>query len=565
VEKTTHDVLKPGSRVFLILILIGLVISALPVSSQAVKSTPSRQAAMDAFTSGMYDKALGEFTELLKIYTRDPLYRYYSGVCLVKLERDPLNAVELLQHSYQGSGLARSVPQDVLFWLARAQHQAGQFAAAANNYGQFSAKAGRRTAREYNVAEYIRQCNERRGELTVLTMEQKIRQAVPDEAPVPVAAPAATATATANKPVTATKSDPKPEKLPSGYDRVLREALDYQVRADSLQNLAAAGKKQLAGKSAAQRALSEREIADLEQLSAYWQRMADQRYNEARAMVNEKSPGEEPVKTQPARQPVAVPDKTTPVTKPEPEPVRPAVQSNAPEQAELFSIFEVVTKPTYGPGDNITLNPDIPAGLIYRIQLAVFRNPVAPSVFKGITPLYGFTRSGTDLTIYYAGMFRRAADATRAVTTVRQMGFRDAFVVALLDGRAVSAERAAILEKEWGNVSLVPAAVEPADSPENSEPPTLSFRVEAVRSAKPLKDDMVETIRVIAGSRGLDIYATEDDKIAYLIGKFITFESASEYAGLLVRNGYREARVVAWLGTREIDLDVARQLFERPE
>ena len=560
-EKTTHDVLKPGSRVFLILILIGLVVSALPVSSQAVKSTPSRQAAMDAFSRGVYEEALSEFTELLKIYTRDPLYRYYSGVCLVKLERDPLNAVELLQHSYQGSGLARSVPQDVLFWLARAQHQAGQFAAAANNYGQFSAKAGRRTAREYNVAVYIRQCNERRGELTVLTMEQKIRQAVPDEAPVPVAAPAVTA----NKPVPATKSDPKPEKLPSGYDRVLREALDYQVRADSLQNLAAAGKKQLAGKSAAQRALSEREIADLEQLSAYWQRMADQRYNEARAMVNEKSPGEEPVKTQPARQPVAVPDKTTPVTKPEPEPVRPAVQSNAPKQAELFSIFEVVTKPTYGPGDNITLNPDIPAGLIYRIQLAVFRNPVAPSVFKGITPVYGFTRSGTDLTIYYAGMFRRAADATRAVTTVRQMGFRDAFVVALLDGRAVSADRATILEKEWGNVSLVPAAVEPADSPENSEPPTLSFRVEAVRSAKPLKDDMVETIRVIAGSRGLDIYATEDDKIAYLIGKFITFESASEYADLLVRNGYREARVVAWLGTREIDLDVARQLFERPE
>ncbi|HSL87587.1 MAG TPA: hypothetical protein VK861_11670, partial [Bacteroidales bacterium] len=232
---------------------------------------------------------------------------------------------------------------------------------------------------------------------------------------------------------------------------------------------------------------------------------------------------------------------------------------------EVFSIFEVVAKPEYGPGDKMTIDPAIPAGLIFRIQLAVFRNPVAPSIFRGITPVFGFTRSDTDLTIYYAGMFRRAADANKAVTTVRQMGFKDAFVVALLDGKAVSAERATILEKEWGTVSLLSGAVEPSDSPESSEPPTLSFRVEAVRSAKPLKDDMIETIRVIAGNRGLDIYTTEDGKTAYLIGKFITFESASEYADLLVRNGYREARVVAWLGAREIDLDVARQLFERPE
>ena len=32
----------------------------------------------------------------------------------------------------------------------------------------------------------------------------------------------------------------------------------------------------------------------------------------------------------------------------------------------------------------------------------------------------------------------------------------------------------------------------------------------------------------MAGNRGLDIITTDDGKIAYLIGKFITFESAAD-------------------------------------
>jgi hypothetical protein len=34
--------------------------------------------------------------------------------------------------------------------------------------------------------------------------------------------------------------------------------------------------------------------------------------------------------------------------------------------------------------DDIAINPEIPEGLNYRIQIAVFRNPVAPVFFKGL-------------------------------------------------------------------------------------------------------------------------------------------------------------------------------------
>ena len=93
-------------------------------------------------------------------------------------------------------------------------------------------------------------------------------------------------------------------------------------------------------------------------------------------------------------------------------------------------------------------------------------------------------------------------------------------------------------------------------------PPTLSFRVEVSKSKKPLQDDVVEGIKKMAGARGLDIQTLDDGNIAYLIGKFITFESAAEYSDLLIRNGYREAKVVAWLGNKEIPVETAKQLFE---
>jgi hypothetical protein len=60
----------------------------------------------------------------------------------------------------------------------------------------------------------------------------------------------------------------------------------------------------------------------------------------------------------------------------------------------------------------------------------------------------------------------------------------------------------------------------------------------------------------------MDIVTLEDKKIVYLIGNFITFESAAEYADLVVRNGYRDAKVVAWLGQKEIPIETAKQLFD---
>ncbi|MFO7620779.1 MAG: hypothetical protein R6W81_05870 [Bacteroidales bacterium] len=579
-----------GIRIILkrrwLFVLTAIIFSCYSADGQISQSKPSRQSASDAFAKADFEKAYYEFGELLKLYTKDPLYKYYSGVCLVNLERDPVTAIELLQEAVQGSGVVRSVPQDALFWLARAQQMAGQFTAALNNYSQFATQAGSKKAREYNVQEFVRQCNERRGDLAAT----RVQPAVPDARSEQVRA-SETKPGPAEKPVAATTVKPaaKPEAVPSDYDRVLNEALNYQVRADSLRDLADQKRKQLAGKPAAQKASAEKEIGDLEQQSAHWQRLADQKYNEAQASAGRKVPVAAATRPETAPKPVPAEEKKTiaaeekktvsagekkniettrgkPVEeKVKPETGKPVPQLPAQKQPEVFSVFEVISNPVYGPGDAIPVDPEIPEGLVYRIQVAAFSNPVNPSIFKGLTPVYGFRVAGTKMTSYSVGLFRRLADANRALTTVRQHGFRDAFIVSSLGGKPVSAERASVLEKEWGNRPFAFAGGPATETPADTVPPTLSFRVETARSEKPLRDDMVDPMRTIAGSRGLDIFTDGEGKNVYLIGKFITFESASEYADLLIRNGYRDAKVTAWLGRKEIQVETARQLFERPE
>lgn len=233
------------------------------------------------------------------------------------------------------------------------------------------------------------------------------------------------------------------------------------------------------------------------------------------------------------------------------------IQATNNSSVEL-SVFKVAARPDYSAKDQIAINPEVPYGLMYRIQIGIFRNLVTPAYFKGITPVYGVKAEGSDKTTYFAGMFRKSVDAGKALIAVKGKGFKDAFVVPVLDNKPVSADRAKILEKEWGGKPLFVRA----ETIRDTVPPTLVYRVEVVKSTKPLNKELLENIKKLAAARGLDILTNESGQNVYVIGKFLTFESASEYADLLLRNGYREAIVVAYLGKREILVETARKLFE---
>jgi hypothetical protein len=558
--------MKLKKRIFLFCLIMVIEIPFINLFCQIVQTKPSRQSSFEAFSQGNYEKAYTEFRELLLTYTKDPLYKYYSGVCLIKLNRDPGEATNLLQQALQGGGAVKTLPSDGLFYLGRAQQMSGKFSEATISYNSYTELVGKKAAREMGVPEFLQQCIQKKGQVAESelkpignlknikadTIKRETKPAIKESVQK-----------------TTEKATYTTVNLPVSYEKILGEAIEFQFKADSVTSIVNEQKKQIEKLSGTEKMSLRIRLNENERTAASFQTSADQKYSEAQLAMNQKPDSTVPLKETVGQTEynvvkdsakkadnriVKVADKKTDSTK--------VVFSSVRLQPEIFTLFEVLAKPVTDPRAKIIIDPEVPAGLIYRIQIAVFRNPVVPGYFKGITPVYGFKITGTDKTNYYAGMFRKSSDATKALATVKGKGFKDAFVVALSGNKSVSPDRAALLEKEWGKRPLFSGEKALPGTQVDTIAPTLAFRVEVIRSLKPLKDDAVEGIRKMAGNRGLDIQTLEDGKFAYLIGKFITFETAAEYADLLNRNGYREAKVVAWLGKKEISIETARQLFD---
>jgi len=539
----------------------------------------SRQSALESFSKNNFENAYSQFGELSVSYPKDPLYKYYCGVCLVKLNREPAKAAALLQDALKGSAAIRSVPSDCSFYLGRAWQMSGNFRDAIKSYNFFTEQVGRKASKEAGVPQYLQQCNDRKGRIETIEVQKPVQVKNDSLIKPPVEIDMKIEKVIA-QPVDTFKR--QEDQLPGKYDTLLTQALDYQLKADSLSDLASRLRTRSDSAGNGEKADLKGKARNMEQLASSNQKTAGLKLAEAERLIakpgvllpdtitREKIVDHNLVKADSIKSHKAEPapgskKDTIPVLKekqPEKEIVRQAAKPVQKIQ-EIFSIFEIAEKPVYSANEKVTINPEVPSGLIYRIQVAVFRNPVAASYFKGIKPVSGFRGEGAEVSNYYAGMFRKSSDAAKALIRVKTIGFKDAFVVALFDKKIVSNERAAILEKEWGSKSLLSATQKSNDMPRDTVPPTLVFRVEVMKSAKPVAEDLHEDIKRIAGNRGLDIIINEMKQNVYLVGTFLTFQSASEYADLIVRNGLKDAKVVAYLGKREIPVETARQLFEK--
>lgn len=510
---------------------IRFVLLLLPFMFLYTESTTGQrvtgQSASEAFNRGEYQKAYEQYVILLESFPRDPLYLYGAGVSLVNLKHLPAEAAVLIERALASTSAIRTIPGDALFFLARALHLGGRYDEAIDAYERFSDAAGRREARALGIQELIKDCSEGRG-------------AIPESGSVPVISPIETDSVKPNL----------PEVLPVATDSVLGEALRHRLRADSLKMEAQADTSLL--KQSLRDTLKSDSLMTVAGLPVKVTGKADE--SGAKEITALEADTLKVAKTEAVTLKI-----DTPVAA-DIQPVR--------EQPPVTSLFELKSQPYYNSDNPITISPAFPDGLYYSIQMAVFRNPVTPSHFKGLYPVFGIKTAGSELTYYYAGLFRNAADAAKALPVVRNQGFRDAFVVIFMDGKSVSAERGSLLEKEWANRGLgewkgvVP---ESALTPEQADtvPPTLLFRVEVMRANREIESRQLSDLERIAAERGLEIMRPSSTVFVYLVGKFLTFESASAYADLLVRNGYKDARVAAYLGSREIPVETALKLFDR--
>jgi hypothetical protein len=89
----------------------------------------------------------------------------------------------------------------------------------------------------------------------------------------------------------------------------------------------------------------------------------------------------------------------------------------------------------------IPVNPVLPEGLVYKVQIGAFRNPPSPAIYQNIQPVSAET-TPSGLTRYTAGFFTQFANADAAKNEIRGMGYKDAFVVAFYHGKRISMDDA---------------------------------------------------------------------------------------------------------------------------
>ncbi|MDQ1296757.1 MAG: hypothetical protein QG611_736, partial [Bacteroidota bacterium] len=272
-----------GSQLALILVIMVFYLTGSNLFSQNIRSGASRQSSLEAFLKGDFEKAYREFSELLIIYPKDPLYKYYSGVCLVKLNRDVNEAVSLLRQAQQGAAVVRTVPSDAVFWLGRARQLAGDFKGAQESYSLFTEQAGKKAAKELDVPALIQQCKENTGkasetdQLEIATVRDNIPSSQPEEKRI--------VTFEGNR-KDEIKIIPANETLPVDYDILLSEALDYQYKADSVYRIAEEQKKNLEDLSYRGKTDLRAIIAETESLAASFQKVADKKYAEVQLKMN---------------------------------------------------------------------------------------------------------------------------------------------------------------------------------------------------------------------------------------------------------------------------------------
>ena len=225
----------------------------------------------------------------------------------------------------------------------------------------------------------------------------------------------------------------------------------------------------------------------------------------------------------------------------------------------------------------------LPKGLILKVQIGAFRNPIEPSVFKGFAPIVG-EKTSSGLTRYTAGLFKDFETANTAKTGIRSKGYSDAFVVAYLNGKRISLTEARnILSGKLISTELV------ADSVKlnNDKDTELSVSVKPVNT-KPLLAGQGDIIVEKAQNRG-ELYFTvqigvynnkvqpgsvftitplnaetiANNLVRYSTGVYGTISEASLGRNKIIQMGISDAFVTAYYKGKRITIAEAKSLITK--
>jgi len=167
--------------------------------------------------------------------------------------------------------------------------------------------------------------------------------------------------------------------------------------------------------------------------------------------------------------------------------------------------FEIKQGNAYNEGHPIPLNEKLPDGLVFRVQIGAFKNPISLDAFKGLTPVGGET-TPQGFIRYQAGLFDKYNNANAVKNDLRKLGYKGAFVVAYLNGKRVNLENALDTLKQQGQPVNTDANATAGITANNNIPVNTQANNAATENTQPVQSSDLTTVNGLLFTIQIGVY-----------------------------------------------------------
>jgi len=254
------------------------------------------------------------------------------------------------------------------------------------------------------------------------------------------------------------------------------------------------------------------------------------------------------------------------------------------------SIFVITNKSeaSYNSSKRIPVSPKLPEGLVFKVQIGAFRNPIPQDHFKGFAPIMA-EKAGAGITRYTAGLFKGFNMANEAKKSIRSIGYSDAFVVAFLNGKRISMDSAREMLNEGNAVADEELIVENPTTEESLENIVKPEVVEEPIIEKPITEEVEDGVstdvrningafytiqvgvyskKVTAGQLNnvtpLNSERTASGFIRYTSGVYKTLDEANVAKARIRELGISDAFVTAYNNGERAPVSEVSKILETP-
>jgi hypothetical protein len=248
--------------------------------------------------------------------------------------------------------------------------------------------------------------------------------------------------------------------------------------------------------------------------------------------------------------------------------------------------FAFMPSSPYSEANPIPINPPLPEGLVFKVQIGAFYSPVKEDAFKGLSPVTAEKLEGSKFYRYFVGLFYSEAAALMVRDYIRPIGYPDAFVVAFYNGKritlfearqlmkqATAPEYQQLLADEQNKIksvtSVTPVAkqkAEPSTTIQTTSLQTTASVGENVNQTKglfytvqigvfknPVSHEALKYLTPLYEDRSYGF-------IRYLVGKFNDRRKAELEKNKIVNMGITDAFVTAYFNGQKITLTEAANI-----